>query len=44
MVESESIKEVINQGAVQVAMVVMMALRDTEVGFQLTTAVSYREQ
>ena len=29
MAESESIKEVVNLAAVQVAMIVMMALRDT---------------
>ena len=32
MAESEGIKEIINQAAVQVAMAVIMALRDAEVG------------
>ena len=32
MVESENIKEVINQVAIQVIVAVMMALRDTEAG------------
>ena len=43
MVESDDIKEVVNQVAVQVAMVVMMVLRDTEAGPQPTTTASHRE-
>ena len=43
MAESDNIKEVINQVVVQVAMAVMMALRDTEAGPHLSTAVSHRQ-
>ena len=43
MNESEYIKEVVNQLAVQAAAAVMMVLRNTEVGPQLTTMVSHRE-
>ena len=43
MVESENIKEVVNQPSVQVMVAVMMSPRDTEAGSQLSTVVSYRE-
>ena len=43
MAESENTKEVVNQLAVQAAMVVMTVLRDTEAGSQLTTMMSHRE-
>ena len=43
MTESHNIKEVVNQAAMQAVMAVMMALRDTAAGSQLTTAVSHRK-
>ena len=43
MVESEYIKEVVNKVAVQVAMVLMMVLKEKEAVPQLTTVASYRE-
>ena len=43
MEESENIKEVVNQVAIQVAMVVIMALRDTEAGSKPTSVVSHEE-
>ena len=41
MADSENIKEVVNQVALQVAMVVMMLLSDTETGPWPTAAVSH---
>ena len=43
MAESENIKEAVSQVAVQMAMVVMIALRDIETGLWLTIIVSHRE-
>ena len=43
MTESDNIKEVVNQVAMQAVVAVMMALRDMEGGSQMTTAVTHRE-
>ena len=43
MVDSENIKEVVNQAAVQAVIAVMMPLRDTETGPQPTTVMSHKE-
>ena len=43
MAELENIKEVFNQAAVQAAMVVIMTLRNAEVGPWPTTAESHSE-
>ena len=43
MAESESIKEIINGATIQVAMMVLMALRNTETGPQLTSSISQKE-
>ena len=43
MAESESIKEAVNQVAIQAAITVMMVLKDTEAEPQLTTMVSHIE-
>ena len=41
MAESEGIKEVVNQAAMQAAVAVMMAFSYKEAGPQLTTVVSH---
>ena len=43
MAESESNIEIVNQVALQAAMVVMVALKDAEAVPSVTTAVSHRE-
>ena len=43
MAKSDNIKEEVNQTAVQVAMMVILVLRDTERGPWPTTAESHRE-
>ena len=43
MAESEGIRELVNQAAVQAATAAMMVLRDVEAGPQLTTRASHRK-
>ena len=43
MAESENIKEVVNQAAIQAAVAVIMVLRDVEAGHPLTTVASNRK-